>query len=162
MKNLLAVVLIFSMVVCCTKDNEAGSANSTSESSMITKSDRLQIPTIENPDSPAVFEINPQDISAGRARSIFTKDGLTLFYFDQNSNRGNIRIDGRNYLLTGYDFNENNYKLSGNEVKIEASNGDFNDQTGDCMEGTFPDVKVTLKDKTLILSNVQLKDCPDY
>ncbi|KMQ70732.1 hypothetical protein ACM44_10450 [Chryseobacterium koreense CCUG 49689] len=154
--------MIFSMLVSCTKDNEAISEKTITDSSALSKTDSLQNPSLETPDSAALFLINPQDISAGKARSVFSKDGLTLFYFDQNTNSGNIRIDGNDYALTSYDFNENNYTLSGKEVKIEASNGDFNDQSGDCMEGTFPDVKVTLKDKTINLSNIKLKDCPDY
>ena len=34
-----------------------------------------------------------------------------IFYFDQNENKGNIRIDGKDYGLNKFDFTENNLSL---------------------------------------------------
>ena len=161
MKNILPL-LLFATFVSCKKDKEVITENQTSDTAAVIKIDSAQIPTIENPASSGAFTIIPQNISAGKGKSVFTQNGKTLFYFEQNSNKGIIKIDGKDYTLNSYDFNENNYTLSGDEVKIEATNGDFQDQTGDCVNGIFPEVKVTLNGKVLNLSNVNVQDCPDY
>ena len=155
-------LLIFTTVLACKNDQEVISENKISNDQELVTIDSTQNPVIKNPVAAAVFEIVPQEISAGKGRSVFTQNGKTLFYMEQNSNKGNIKIDGKDYTLNSYDFNENNYTLSGNEVKIEATNGDFKDQTGDCVNGIFPDVKVTLNGKVLNLSNVNVQDCPDF
>ena len=158
----ILTLLIFTTVLACKNDQEVISENKISNDQELVTIDSTQNPVIKNPVAAAVFEIVPQEISAGKGRSVFTQNGKTLFYMEQNSNKGNIKIDGKDYTLNSYDFNENNYTLSGNEVKIEATNGDFKDQTGDCVNGIFPDVKVTLNGKVLNLSNVNVQDCPDY
>ena len=158
----ILTLLIFTTVLACKNDQEVFSENKISNDQELVKIDSTQNPVIKNPVAAAVFEIDPQEISAGKGRSVFTQNGKTLFYMEQNSNKGNIKIDGKDYTLNSYDFNENNYTLSGNEVKIEATNGDFKDQTGDCVNGIFPDVKVTLNGKVLNLSNVNVQDCPDF
>ena len=117
---------------------------------------------IENPEYSGVFNVIPQDISADNGRAIFTQEGKTLFYFDQNSNKGIIRIDGKDYALDRFDFNENNYSLYGNNVEIEATNGDFKEMTGDCVNGEFTEVKITVNGKTLNLPNIKVQDCPNY
>lgn len=158
----ILTLLIFTTVLACKNDQEVISENKISNDQELVTIDSTQNPVIKNPVAAAVFEIVPQEISAGKGRSVFTQNGKTLFYMEQNSNKGNIKIDGKDYTLNIYDFNENNYTLSGNEVKIEATNGDFKDQTGDCVNGIFPDVKVTLNGKVLNLSNVNVQDCPDF
>ena len=158
----ILTLLIFTTVLACKNDQEVISEKKISNDQELVKMDSTQNPVIKNPVAAAVFEIVPQEISAGKGRSVFTQNGKTLFYMEQNSNKGNIKIDGKDYTLNSYDFNENNYTLSGNEVKIEATNGDFKDQTGDCVNGIFPDVKVTLNGKVLSLSNVNVQDCPDF
>ena len=158
----ILTLLIFTTVLACKNDQEVISENKISNDQELVTIDSTQNTVIKNPVAAAVFEIVPQEISAGKGRSVFTQNGKTLFYMEQNSNKGNIKIDGKDYTLNSYDFNENNYTLSGNEVKIEATNGDFKDQTGDCVNGIFPDVKVTLNGKVLNLSNVNVQDCPDY
>ena len=158
----ILTLLIFTTVLACKNDQEVISENKISNDQELVTIDSTQNPVIKNPVAAPVFEIVPQEISAGKGRSVFTQNGKTLFYMEQNSNKGNIKIDGKDYTLNSYDFNENNYTLSGNEVKIEATNGDFKDQTGDCVNGIFPDVKVTLNGKVLNLSNVNVQDCPDF
>ena len=154
-------LLIITTVLACKKEQEIITENKITDHPVV-KTDSTQNPVIKTPVAVAAFEIIPQDVSSAKGRSIFTQNGKTLFYFEQNSNKGNIKIDGKDYTLNSYDFNENNYTLSGNEVKIEATNGDFKDQTGDCVYGIFPDVKVTLNGKVLNLSNVNVQDCPDF
>jgi hypothetical protein len=104
----------------------------------------------------------PQNISAEKGRAIFSQNGKVLFYFDQNSNTGNVRIEGKDYSLNKFEFSENNYSITGNGVKIEAEDGDFKDDSSDCVQGVFPYVKVSLNDKNINLTNISVKDCPTY
>ena len=75
------------------------SENKISNDQELVKIDSTQNPVIKNPVAAAVFEIVPQEISAGKGRSVFTQNGKTLFYMEQNSNKGNIKIDGKDYTL---------------------------------------------------------------
>ena len=161
MKKILPIFLI-AFLGSCTKEKETITDTKISDSALVLPQDSVEVPEMKNPEATAVFQINPLDVSSGKGRSVFTENGKTIFYFEQNANKGRIRIDGKDYPLNSYDFNENNYTLSGDQVKIEATNGDFKDQTGNCVNGVFPEVKVTYKDKVLNLTNVSVQDCPDF
>ena len=160
MKNILPLI-VFATLVSCKKDVEPIAQLSKPDSASIVAGSSSAV-NIENPEYSGVFNVIPQDISAEKGRAIFTQDGKTLFYFDQNSNKGIIRIDEEDYSLDRFDFNENNYSLYGNNVEIEATNGDFKDTTGDCVYGDFSDVKISLNGKTLNLTNIKVQDCPNY
>lgn len=160
MRNILPLI-IFVVFISCTKEKEAISEQKISDN-VVSTVDSIQIPTIENPYQSSAFIIIPQDISPEKGRAVFSQNGKTLFYFDQNSNKGLIRIDGKDYLLDRFDFNENNYAVFGSGVVIEATNGDFKSGTGDCVSGEFPEVKVTVNGKALNLANITVQDCPNY
>ena len=160
MKKLFFVLTIITLV-SCKKDKEIISDKIVVDS---TKSitDSLQLPELRNPDKSVAFQILPQNIASENGRTIFKQNGNVLFYFDQNSNEGNIRIDGKDYALSQFDFTENNYSISGNGVEIEAANGDFKDEKNDCMEGNFPEIKVSLDGKIVNLANIKSEDCSNY
>ena len=160
MKKLFFVLTIITLV-SCKKDKEIISDKIVVDS---TKSitDSLQLPELRNPDKSVAFQILPQNIASERGRTIFKQNGNVLFYFDQNSNEGNIRIDGKDYTLSQFDFTENNYSISGNGVEIEAANGDFKDEKNDCMEGNFPEIKVSLDGKIVNLANIKSEDCSNF
>ena len=160
MKKLFFVLTIITLV-SCKKDKEIISDNIVVDS---TKSftDSLQLPELRNPDKSVAFQILPQNIASENGRTIFKQNGNVLFYFDQNSNEGNIRIDGKDYALTQFDFTENNYSISGNGVEIEAANGDFKDEKNECMEGNFPEIKVSLDGKIVNLANITSEDCSNF
>lgn len=160
MKNILPL-LIYAVLISCTKEKETVTDQKIGDSITLA-ADSTKILNIENPDYSGVFEITPQNVTSGKGRAVFIQNGKTLFYFDQNSNKGNIKIDGKDYALDRFDFNENNYSLFGDGVEIEATNGDFKSGTGDCVYGDFPDVKVTVNGETLNLANINVQDCPNY
>ena len=159
MKKLFLVLILIGLV-SCKKDKEDLTTKNRVDS---TKSvlDSIQIPSFENPDQMA-FKIQAQNVAVEKGKAIFSQNGNVLFYFDQNSNQGNIRIDGKDYALNHFEFSENNYSISGSGVEIEATNGDFKDEKDDCVQGIFPEVKVSLKDQVVNLTNVSSKDCPTY
>ena len=161
MKKLLAILVITSLI-SCKKDKETVADIVVKDSLRTSTFDSIQIPTFQNADQKAAFEIAPQDIVSEKGRSVFSKDSKVLFYFDQNSEQGNIKIDGMDYVLNAFDFNENRYKITGPEVSIEATNGDFKDNDSDCVSGVFPTVKVVLKENTVNLTNVEVMDCPAF
>lgn len=160
MKKLFFVLTIITLV-SCKKDKEIISDKIVVDS---TKSitDSLQLPELRNPDKSVAFQILPQNIASENGRTIFKQNGNVLFYFDQNSNEGNIRIDGKDYALSQFDFTENNYSISGNGVEIEAANGDFKDEKNECMEGNFPEIKVSLDGKIVNLANITSEDCSNF
>ena len=160
MKKILPLLLLI-VLVSCKKDKENISDQQMVDSAAL-KIDSSQIPTIQNPGQSAAFELAPQNISAEKGRAIFSKNGKVLFYFDQNSNTGNVRIEGKDYSLNKFEFSENNYSITGNGVKIEAEDGDFKDDSSDCVQGIFSEVKVSLNDKNVNLTNISVKDCPTY
>lgn len=159
MKNFLAI-LILTSIISCNKNKENVEEMVVKDSVRTSTFDSIQIPTFQNADQVAAFDIAPQNISSEKGRALFSKDGNVLFYFEQNSDTGNIKIDGKDYALNAFDFNENNYKITGPEVFIEASNGDFKDNNSDCVAGVFPQVKVVLGEKTVNLTSVEVLDCP--
>lgn len=161
MKKILPLMLMIVMV-SCKKDKETLSNTTAVDSANMKMSDSLQNPSFSNPDMNAAFQITPQNIASEKGRTVFSKDGKVLFYFDQNSNNGNINIDGVDYALNTADFNENNYKISGSNVSIEATEGDFPDTTSDCISGEFPQVKVSVQNKIVNLTDVKIVDCPVY
>ncbi len=106
MKKLFFVLTIITLV-SCKKDKEIISDKIVVDS---TKSitDSLQLPELRNPDKSVAFQILPQNIASEKGRTIFKQNGNVLFYFDQNSNEGNIRIDGKDYALSQFDFGFSN------------------------------------------------------
>lgn len=159
MKKFL-VLIVFIIAISCKKDKEVLTNQATSDSTVV--SDSLQNSTIENPNHSGAFQVVPQDVKIEKGKAVFKQSGKVLFYFDQNSNSGVIQIDQNKYSLSKFDFTENNYEISGNGVKIEASNGDFKDAASDCVSGNFPEISVSLGGKTVNLTNVEVQDCPNY
>ncbi|MBF8458061.1 hypothetical protein IV494_12835 [Kaistella sp. G5-32] len=159
MKKIL-LLMIFSAVLSCKKDKESVVQNNTDSTKSVL--DSMQIPAFQNGEESVAFKILPQNITSQKGRAIFKQNGNVLFYFDQNSNEGNIRIDGKDYPLNTFNFTENNYSISGRGVEIEAANGDFKDEKDDCVEGNFPEVKVMLNDKKVVIANITAQDCPNY
>ncbi len=154
-------LLLLAVLISCKKDKQNISDQQVVDSATL-KIDSSEIPTMKNPDQSAAFELAPQNISAEKGRALFSQNGKVLFYFDQNSNTGNVRIEGKDYSLNKFEFSENNYSITGNGVKIEAEDGDFKDDSSDCVQGVFPYVKVFLNDKNVNLTNISVKDCPTY
>lgn len=161
MKDMIPL-LTFAVLISCAKEKETVIAQKAPDNINQYMVDSVQSPTIKNAEYLPAFVIIPIEIAPEQGRSVFTQNGKTLFYFDQNANKGLIRIDGKDYNLDRFDFNENNYSLYGSGITIEASNGDFKEMTGDCLYGVFPEVKVSLNGNVLNLSNINLQDCPAY
>lgn len=153
--------MTLTIIISCKKDKEV-IVNQKKLDSANLAIDSAQVLNIKNPDYSGVFVVNSQNIDINRVGTIFYQGGNALFYFDQNSSKGNIKIDGKDYALNKLDFSENNYSLSGENIEIEAENGDFEDQTTDCIHGNFPLVKVTLNGKSLNIPGMTVQDCPNY
>lgn len=161
MRNIVCL-LVFAVVIGCKKDSEIISSEKTDTlDSASLRVDSISAPVIENPVSQP-FKVIPQEINVDLGRTIFTQNNTTLFYFDQESNKGNIVIDGKNFALTQFDFMENSIKLTGPQISIEAQNGIFQEVTSDCAYGDFPEISVTAEGKTLKLSNIKMQSCMQY
>ena len=111
MKNTIHLIT-FAVLFSCVKENDKVIVQNSTQNVEFSANDSTQTVMPDAEYSPA-FKIVPQDVSPEQGKSVFTQSGKTLFYFDQNSNKGTINIDGKDYSLTRFDFNENNYTLSG-------------------------------------------------
>lgn len=110
----------------------------------------------------ANFKIEPMDMQAIKGKTIFTEDNKVLFYFDTQSNTGEIIIDGKKHLLDVLNFTDNEYRIGGDGIKITATNGAFQDMTSDCLYGKFPEITVEYNQQKQILKNISVQDCPVY
>lgn len=109
------------------------------------------------------LKIEPLKVSADVGKTVFfSQDKKTLFYFDTQSNTGEIKINGKSYALDMLNFTDNEYHISGDGVKITATEGDFKEMTSDCLYGNFPEVKVEIENQKIILKNISVQDCPAY
>jgi hypothetical protein len=108
------------------------------------------------------LKIEPLKVSADIGKTAFSQNKKTMFYFDAQSNTGEIKISGKSYTLDMMNFTDNEYHISGNGVKITATEGDFKEMTSDCLYGNFPEIKVELNNQQVILKNISVQDCPAY
>lgn len=153
--------MVFAATVSCKKDKETITNREVIDFAASTL-DSIQIPTFQDPEVDGPFKIIPQNITSKKGGAVFTQNGKVLFYFDQNSNEGVITVGDKSYALNRFEFTENNYKISGDGVVIDAANGDFQDGSGDCIAGSFAQIKVILNGQTLNLGNIEVQDCPNY
>lgn len=158
MKYLSVFAILILCLNSCKKD-EKSVENSLKQDSTklnhILKNDSLE-------NSNQVLKIEPLNIAPAKGKTVFSQDKKVMFYFDTQSNTGEININGRSYALDMLNFTDNEYHISGNGVKITAKEGDFKEMTGDCLYGNFPSVKIELDEEEVILKNIFVQDCPAY
>ncbi len=123
------------------------------------KKDSLNI--VKNSVSPNIpLTVVPLSAFAEKGKTVFTQDRKNMFFFDARSNTGEININGKTYALDLLNFTDNEYHISGKDVKITATEGDFKDMTGGCIYGSFPEVTVELNKQKVVLKDISVKDCP--
>lgn len=108
------------------------------------------------------LKVDNLNVKPEKGKTVFSRDGESLFYFDTRSNLGEIKIDGNSYVLDMLNFTDNEYRISGNGIKITATEGNFEDMKGDCLSGNFPKMKVDMNGKVVVLNNISVQDCPAY
>ena len=161
-------IYIFSITLFITS---CGENSTTQKEKVITVSDsgNQQISDSVKPhpvsDTPATssLKIVPLDKEGNLAQITFTQKDKTIFYYDLKTNKGEINLNGKEYILDKYSFNKNSYKLSGKNIDIIAANCIYKKNEGsDCNYGNFSLVTVTLGTNVLKLNNVEVQDCPNY
>lgn len=157
MKNIIFLLISGILLFSCKKDAKIDE-NVNHNSDSLT-SDSLTISSADHPDA---FRVEPLSEKAGLGKVIFTENGETILSYDTQANSGKIKLNGKEYILDNLIFSENNYDISGNEVKISAEDGNFQDMTSDCNYGTFPKIKISFNNQEVTLANVKVQDCPDY
>lgn len=93
---------------------------------------------------------------------IFSKDNNAILIFDLLENTGKIKIDGTEIPLNQLTFTENIYQIEGENISIVAENGDFQDMTTECIEGSFPKITITYNGQTLNIQDIKTKECPEH
>lgn len=93
---------------------------------------------------------------------IFSKDNNAILIFDLLENTGKIKIDDKEIPLNQLTFTENIYQIEGENISIVAENGDFQDMTTECIEGSFPKITITYNGQTLDIQDIKTKECPEH
>lgn len=144
-KILLISILLGIFSVSCNKDNKISGENNASDSL-----------TNEN----TMVENLEKTTEAGKV--IFSKDNNAILIFDLLENTGKIKIDGKEIALNQLTFTENIYQIEGENISIVAENGDFQDMTTECIEGSFPKITITYNGQTLDIQDIKTKECPEH
>lgn len=119
---------------------------------------------INNPKNLPVpkYTVSGIDTEQGAGKVIFSQNGVILFYFDNFSQEGKIKINQQIYSLSECVFSENNYIFSGEGIKITAEDGDFENRGDHCLYGLFSSIKISVNNDTFELPNANSVDCPNY
>lgn len=156
MKYFSALILCLAFLNSCKKDEKIVEKKVTIDS----------IQNNSNKDSivsnDSDLKIEPLNIAPEKGKTVFEKDGKFLFYFDTRSNLGEIKVNGTVYKLDLLNSVDNEYYISGDNIKISATDGIFKEMTGDCLYGDFPKMKVDIGGKVIEINNVSVQDCPAY
>ncbi len=118
--------------------------------------------TIAPQENPNAFSVEPIQEQVEPGKTVFTQNSKTLISFDTRSNTGVINIDGQNIPLKNFSFQENQYEISGDGIKIKAENGNFDEMTSDCTYGAFPKIVIDYKGHQVEMHNIKVQDCPSY
>lgn len=153
MKYLSSFFLLLLCLNSCKKEEKI-TQNSTTKDSLNIVKDPLS--------ANVPLTVVPLNIFADKGKTVFSQDKRTMFFFDTQSNTGEININGKTYALDLLNFTDNEYHISGKDVKITATEGDFKEKTGDCLYGKFAGVKVELNHQEVILKDISVQDCPAY
>lgn len=166
MKALFLTALFPITVLTCQQEEKVTDAVTTETTPSQTAHESLPAPapTAEMKPAKAAPEltVESQDEGAALGKAIFTQNNKVMISFNSVSQKGKIKINGKDYALTKLTFSENNYEITGDGITITANNGNFQEMTSDCAYGNFPEVEVKLNGKETILKDVKVQDCPNY
>ncbi|MHA6696941.1 hypothetical protein [Chryseobacterium sp. A301] len=130
--------------------------------------DTLQIPSTTSDSLAFTDQLKADSLAtalneqSAQGKLQFKKDQNVILSYDLQAQNGEAVVEGKSYGLTKMQFSENNYILSGPQIKVIAENGSFNEMTSDCLYGMVPNVEFILKDKTQKISTVGVQHCPVY
>lgn len=151
----IACVAALSLASC----KKEASIESTTTTDSVQAGDSATMGPQENPNA---FSVEPIQDQVEPGKTIFTQNSKTLISFDTRSNSGIINIDGQNIPLKNLSFQENQYEISGDDIKIKAENGNFDEMTSDCTYGAFPKITIEYKGHQVEMHNIKVQDCPSY
>lgn len=119
-------------------------------------------PLIDSLELNDTIQLDSIELNGSEGKTIFSQGGKTIIVFDTKANTGIININGKKILLDELVFTENNYEISGQNIKITAEDGDFKESENNCNEGIFKCVYIEFEGKLSLLENIKVKDCRDY
>lgn len=159
-KIFYSIIGIFLLINSCNKNEkvESSSLNQNKNSTSLgNASGEPQIASMGNNN-----RLKPLAEEAGVGKVVFKANNSTVLFYSHLEQSGKITIDGKEYGLNQMVFTENNYEISGNNIKITAENGNFKDMASDCLFGNFPKIHIKLGSESIILTNIEVQDCPSY
>ena len=111
----------------------------------------------------AQLSVDILSVEGQPGRVTFSQKGKTIFYYDEQTSKGMIKINGTEYPTNAYKFHTDSYTITGDGIKITAPKCKYKKNNGeDCMYGKFSAVTVQLAEQTLTLKGVEVQDCPKY
>lgn len=163
MKNVIIAVSLSLLAIECKKEEAVTSSQNNVETA-VSKADSALISNNSISESTSnALKVETLNEVADLGKTIFTENGKTIISFNTDNQKGKIRINGKDYELSQLNFTENNYEIKGPEIQIVATNGDFEETSSDCTYGTFPEIKIKLKDQSsTTFKNIKVQDCPNY
>lgn len=160
MKKSLTVIALLFLLFSCDKKEEVQTTTKETQDSLMVNSPESEPAEIAPADQN--IRIKALDAVAEKGVVVFKNNNLVMISFDNLSQTGKIIIDGKEYALDKLAFSENNYQISGPQIKIIAENGNFKEMTSDCLYGNFPNVKISVNNENINLTNIDVQDCPAY
>jgi hypothetical protein len=107
MKYFTLCFVLFLCLNSCKKDEKISKTS--------TQKDSVNI--VNNSVSPNMpLTVIPLNIFAKKDKTVFSQDEKTMFFFDNESNTGEININGKTYELDVLSFTDNQYHISGKDV----------------------------------------------
>lgn len=165
MKVIFLTALVPLTLLSCQKEEKINDATEITQKQTTTTGTTTTTPItaeVKRAEATATLSVEPLDEAADLGKAIFSQNDKVMISFNSVSQKGKIKINGKEYALTKLTFSDNNYEISGNGITITANNGNFQEMVSDCTYGTFPEVMVKLNGKTTVLKDVKVQDCPNY
>ncbi len=158
MEKTLLFLLVFFMLSSCKKEGSVENTT-TSDSALVDSTNQVNEDTLALQQEP----LQTLDVEAALGKTLLKQDeSTTILYFDQESQKGAVLVNGKSYELTEMKFSENAFLFSGPEVSARGPNGAFEEMTTDCLYGLIPELFVTVGSESTTLINLGVQHCPKY
>lgn len=110
----------------------------------------------------ATLKVEPLSATVAPNQVVFFQNHQAILNFDTEANAGKIKINGQDYFLDTLTFSDDSYEISGENIEIQAEEGDFGEKAEKCLRGSFPTITVKLNGQQTEVHNVQVEDCATY
>lgn len=164
MRTIFLSTAFCTILLACKKEEKVhqDTAASTVDTVVPDTAAAAEVPEIRAGGNPTQRRVEPIQFDVETGKTIFTEGDQVVIGFNTDTQKGQIRIDGKDYELNSLTFSENSYEIKGDGITISATNGNFAEMVSDCAYGTFPEISINVNGQETVLKNIQVQDCPNY